>query len=58
MELDKLKRLFLNFIVDFLIADYLSWEFLKSFNINLQELVHRSLEPNKKHISKKRIKYK
>jgi len=58
MELDKFKKLFLNFVVDFLVVDYLSWDFLKIFNINLQKLGHWSVEVSKKHIFKKIINYK
>lgn len=58
MQLDKFKRLFLNLVVDFLIADYLSWEFLKIFNINLQKSGDRSVDLSKKYTFKKRINYK
>lgn len=58
MELDKFKKLFLNLVVDFLIADYLSWEFLKIFNINLKKSEDWSVDLSKKYTFKKRINYK
>ena len=58
MELDKFKKLFLNLIVDFLIADYLSWGFLKIVNINLQKIGDWSVNVSKNYTFKKRINYK
>lgn len=58
MELDKFKKLFLNLVVDFLIADYLNWGFLKIFNINLQKFGDWSVDVSKNYTSKKIINYK
>jgi len=58
MELDKFKKLFLNLVVDFLVVDYLSWGFLKIFNINLQKFGDWSVDLSKKYTFKKRINYK
>jgi hypothetical protein len=55
MELDKFKKLLLNLVVDFLIADYLNWGFLKIFNINLQKFGDWSVDVSKNYPFKKII---
>lgn len=58
MELDKFKKMFLNLVVDFLVVDYLSWGFLKTFNINLQKFGDWSVDISKNYTFKKRVNYK
>lgn len=55
MKLNKFKKLLLSFVVDFLIADYSSWEIFETFNINPQKLRDWSLKVRRKYTYKKII---
>ncbi|NIO48719.1 MAG: hypothetical protein GTN73_04670 [Candidatus Aminicenantes bacterium] len=58
MELKKFKKLLLNLALDFLIADYLNWGFLKIYNINLKKFGDGSVDVSKNYTFKNRINYK